>query len=92
MNIVLVTVMERTRKIGIRSAIGARRWDIGRQFLIESVLISVSGGLLRIAFGVGLSWLIATVAEWNTIGTPISVGVAIGVLVCVGVLFEIYRL
>ncbi len=90
MNIVLATVMERTREIGIRRAIGARRSDIVRQFLIESVLISVGGGLLGIAFGVGLSWIIATVAEWNTIVTTLSVGVAFGVSVCVGVLFGIY--
>ena len=90
MNIVLATVMERTREIGIRRAIGARRYDIVRQFLIESVLISVGGGLLGIAFGVGLSWVIAAVAEWNTIVTSISVIVAFGVSVCVGVLFGIY--
>lgn len=90
MNIVLATVMERTREIGIRRAIGARRVDIVRQFLIESILISVGGGLLGIAFGVGLSWIIATVAEWNTIVTSLSVGVAFGVSVCVGVLFGIY--
>jgi putative ABC transport system permease protein len=90
MNIVLATVMERTREIGIRRAIGARRSDIVRQFLIESVLISVGGGLAGIAFGIGLSWIIATVAEWNTIVTPLSVGVAFGVSVCVGVLFGIY--
>ncbi len=90
MNIVLATVMERTREIGIRRAIGARRVDIVRQFLIESILISVGGGLLGIAFGVGLSWTIATVAEWNTIVTTISVVVAFGVSVCVGVLFGIY--
>ena len=90
MNIVLATVMERTREIGIRRAIGARRADIVRQFLIESVLISVGGGLLGIAFGVGLSWVIATVAEWNTIVTTLSVVVAFGVSVCVGVLFGIY--
>ncbi len=90
MNIVLATVMERTREIGIRRAIGARRSDIVRQFLIESILISVGGGLAGIAFGIGLSWLIATVAEWNTIVTPLSVGVAFGVSVCVGVLFGIY--
>jgi len=90
MNIVLATVMERTREIGIRRAIGARRSDIVRQFLIESILISVGGGLAGIAFGIGLSWLIATVAEWNTIVTPLSVAVAFGVSVCVGVLFGIY--
>lgn len=90
MNIVLATVMERTREIGIRRAIGARRSDIVRQFLIESVLISVGGGVAGIAFGIALSWVIATVAEWNTIVTPLSVGVAFGVSVCVGVLFGIY--
>lgn len=90
MNIVLATVMERTREIGIRRAIGARRVDIVRQFLIESILISVGGGLLGIAFGISLSWLIATVAEWKTIVTGLSVGVAFGVSVCVGVLFGIY--
>ena len=90
MNIVLATVMERTREIGIRRAIGARRQDILRQFLIESVLISVGGGSLGILFGIALSWLIASVAEWNTIVTPISVAVAFGVSVCVGILFGIY--
>lgn len=90
MNIVLATVMERTREIGIRRAIGARRQDILRQFLIESILISVGGGVLGIVFGVTLSWLIASVAEWNTIVTPLSVVVAFGVSVCVGMLFGIY--
>jgi putative ABC transport system permease protein len=90
MNIVLATVMERTREIGIRRAIGARRRDILRQFLIESVLISVGGGILGILFGISLSWLIASVAEWNTIVTPLSVVVAFGVSVCVGILFGIY--
>jgi len=55
MNIVLATVMERTREIGIRRATGARRYDIVRQFLIESVVISVCGGLLGIGFGFFLS-------------------------------------
>ncbi len=59
MNIVLATVLERTREIGIRRATGARRNDIVRQFLTESVLISVAGGLLGIAFGFFLAWLIA---------------------------------
>ena len=90
MNIVLATVMERTREIGIRRAIGARRNDILRQFMIESILISVGGGMLGILFGVALSWLIASIAEWNTIVTPISVVVAFGVSVFTGLLFGIY--
>jgi putative ABC transport system permease protein len=90
MNIVLATVMERTREIGIRRAMGARKGDILRQFLTESVLISVGGGLLGIACGAALSRLIAYVAEWNTIVTALSVIVAFGVSVAVGVLFGIY--
>jgi len=90
MNIVLATVMERTREIGIRRATGARRTDIVRQFLSESVLISVGGGLLGIGFGLALSWLIARTAEWKTIVTPTSVVIAFSVSVAVGVVFGIY--
>ena len=90
MNIVLATVLERTREIGIRRSIGARRFDIVRQFLIESVLISVAGGLLGIGFGFFLAWLIARTAEWKTIVTTASVVIAFGVSVAVGVLFGIY--
>ncbi len=90
MNIVLATVMERTREIGIRRATGARRNDIMRQFLTESVLISVGGGALGIGFGFFLSWLIARAAEWNTIVTTSSVLIAFGVSVAVGVIFGIY--
>jgi putative ABC transport system permease protein len=90
MNIVLATVMERTREIGIRRATGARRNDIVRQFLTESVLISVAGGVLGIGFGFFLSWLIARAAEWNTIVTTSSVVIAFGVSVAVGVIFGIY--
>ena len=90
MNIVLATVMERTREIGIRRSIGARRFDIVRQFLTETVLISVGGGLLGIAFGFFLAWLIARTAEWKTIVTAASVVIAFGVSVAVGVIFGIY--
>jgi putative ABC transport system permease protein len=90
MNIVLATVLERTREIGIRRSIGARRLDIVRQFLTESVLISVGGGLLGIAFGFFLAWLIARTAEWKTIVTTASVVIAFSVSVFVGVVFGIY--
>jgi putative ABC transport system permease protein len=90
MNIVLATVLERTREIGIRRSIGARRLDIVRQFLTESVLISVAGGLAGIAFGFFLAWLIARTAEWKTIVTTSSVVIAFGVSVAVGVVFGIY--
>src|SRR6185369_11123619 len=68
MNIMLATVLERTREIGIRRAIGARQKDIVRQFLTEAVLISIVGGLIGIAFGFTLSRIIATAAGWSKIG------------------------
>jgi putative ABC transport system permease protein len=58
--------------------------------MTESVLISASGGLLGVGFGFLLAWLIARTAEWNTIVTPVSVGVAFGVSVLVGILFGVY--
>lgn len=90
MNIVLATVLERTREIGIRRAMGARRTDIVRQFLLESVLISIGGGVLGIGFGYFLSWFIAHAAEWKTIVTSSSIAIAFGVSVGVGVVFGIY--
>jgi putative ABC transport system permease protein len=90
MNIVLATVLERTREIGVRRAIGARRSDIVRQFLLESVLISIGGGVAGIGFGYFLAWLIARAAEWKTIVTPSSIVIACGVSILVGVVFGIY--
>jgi len=90
MNIMLATVLERTREIGIRRAIGARQADIIRQFLTEAVLISILGGLIGIAFGFTLSQVIATAAGWSTVVTATSIGVAFGVSVGIGLLFGIY--
>jgi putative ABC transport system permease protein len=90
MNIVLATVLERTREIGIRRSVGARRLDIVRQFMTESVLISAGGGVLGVGFGFFLAWLISRAAEWSTIVTTTSVGVAFGVSVGVGVVFGVY--
>lgn len=90
MNIVLATVLERTREIGVRRATGARRADIMKQFLTESVLISMAGGVLGVIFGFILAWLISTTAEWKTIVTTASVVIAFGVSVAVGVVFGIY--
>jgi len=90
MNIMLATVLERTREIGIRRAIGARQSDIVRQFLMEAVLISIVGGLIGIAFGFTLSRLIATAAGWSTVVTTSSIAIAFGVSVFIGLLFGIY--
>ena len=90
MNIVLATVLERTREIGIRRATGARRSDIVRQFLFESIMISMGGGLVGIGFGFFLAWLIAASAGWSTIVTPTSIVIAFGVSAAVGLAFGIY--
>ena len=90
MNIMLATVLERTREIGIRRAIGARQGDIVRQFLTEAVLISIVGGLIGIAFGFTLSRIIATAAGWSTVVTTSSIAIAFGVSVAIGLLFGIY--
>jgi putative ABC transport system permease protein len=90
MNIMLATVLERTREIGIRRAIGARQSDIIRQFLTEAVMISIIGGLVGIAFGVSLSRIIAAAAGWSTVVTLASIAVAFGVSVGIGLLFGIY--
>lgn len=74
----------------MRRATGARRQDIVRQFLTESMLISSGGGLIGICFGFLLSWAIAQTTEWKTIVTLASVLIAFGVSVAVGVLFGIY--
>jgi hypothetical protein len=73
MNIMLATVLERTREIGIRRAIGARQADIVRQFLTEAIMISIAGGLIGIAFGFALSQIIASAAGWSTVVTGSSI-------------------
>jgi putative ABC transport system permease protein len=90
MNIMLATVLERTREIGIRRAIGARQADIVRQFLTEAVMISIAGGLIGIGFGFALSQIIATAAGWSTVVTTSSIAIAFGVSVFIGLLFGIY--
>src|SRR5246500_1835402 len=90
MNIMLATVLERTREIGIRRALGARQGDIVRQFLTEAVMISFLGGLMGIGFGVGLARIIALQAGYATVVTSTSIAVAFGVSVLIGLLFGIY--
>jgi putative ABC transport system permease protein len=90
MNIMLATVLERTREIGVRRAIGARRNDIRNQFIIESFTISVAGGLMGIAMGLAIARGVAVYAGWETIVTPFSIMLSTGVSLAVGLLFGIY--
>src|SRR5207245_2550776 len=90
MNIMLAAILERTREIGVRRAVGARKRDIVRQFVIEAVLISFAGGLLGIVVGFGISQLIAWLAGWSTIVTVSSILLAFLVSISVGLVFGIY--
>jgi putative ABC transport system permease protein len=90
MNIMLVSVTERTREIGLRMAVGARSRDILGQFLIEAVTLSLVGGILGILLGVGGSTLIAMLANWSTLITPVSIAVAFGSSAFIGIFFGYY--
>jgi putative ABC transport system permease protein len=90
MNIMLASVMERTREIGVRRAIGAKRRDVIRQFLLETTIISLGGGILGIAVGVALSQLIGELAGWSTIVTTTSIVLAFFVSVTIGLVFGLY--
>jgi putative ABC transport system permease protein len=90
MNITLLSVTERTREIGLRMAMGARRKDVMRQFLFEAAVISAAGGLLGIIVGVIASIGIARSLQWATVVSPLSVVLAFGVATAVGVFFGWY--
>src|SRR5947209_13809241 len=90
MNIMLASILERTREIGVRRALGARQRDVIRQFPVEALLISLMGGLIGIAFGFGISRLIAWLAGWSTVTTVSSIVLAFAFSVSVGLLFGIY--
>ena len=90
MNIMLAAILERTREIGVRRAVGATQNDIIRQFVVEAVLISFAGGLLGIVLGFAMSELIAWLAGWSTIVTLTSILLAFLVSISVGLVFGIY--
>ena len=90
MNIMLLSVTERTREIGIRRAVGARAGDVLRQFLAEAIALSVIGGLAGIALGAAASGVIAQMLEWSTSISPASVVLSFAVAAAVGVFFGYY--
>jgi len=90
MNIMLVSVTERTREIGIRKAVGATRHTILIQFLVEAVTLSVAGGVIGILLAIGASRLISTLAGWPTIITPWAILMAFGFSAGVGIFFGLY--
>lgn len=90
MNIMLVSVTERTREIGLRLAVGARRRDIRNQFLIESIVLCMIGGALGLAAGIGGTALYANVGQLEIVVSPLIVGIAVGASLFVGVFFGLY--
>ena len=90
MNIMLVSVTERTREIGIRMAIGATESNVQQQFLIEAVVLSLLGGILGIMFGLTASGIISRVLRWPTLISPVAIIVAVVFSAAVGVFFGFY--
>ncbi len=95
MNIMLIRVVERTREIGLRQAVGARRFDIMAQFLVEAVAITVSGGIIGIILGEFISFIIAFIArqlsyDWPFSFSPLAIFLAVSVSIAVGLIFGLY--
>jgi putative ABC transport system permease protein len=90
MNIMLATVTERTREIGIRRAIGAKRRDIIRQFLLETTVLSAIGGILGIVLGVAIPIIVTAFAGMKTATSMTSIALAFGISVGIGIVFGVY--
>ena len=90
MNIMLVSVTERTREIGLRMAVGARGSDILKQFLVEATTLAMLGGILGVALGVGAAYLVGSLAGWNTNLELSAIILAVGFSALIGIFFGFY--
>ncbi len=90
MNIMLVSVTERTREIGIRMAIGAKTWDIRLQFIIEALTLSLVGGVIGIIVGVSTAMALSSLSGWPTVVSILSILLAFGFSGFIGIFFGFY--
>jgi putative ABC transport system permease protein len=90
MNIMLVSVTERTREIGLRLSVGARDLDVLLQFLVEAIVLSLAGGAIGVAVGYGAAWAVRDILHWSTQVTPSAVGLSFGCAAAIGIFFGFY--
>jgi ABC-type antimicrobial peptide transport system permease subunit len=90
MNIMLVSVTERTREIGLRLSVGARDVDVLLQFLVEALVLSLAGGALGVALGFAASYTVSRVMQWTALVTPEAVLMSFGCAAAVGIFFGFY--
>ena len=90
MNVMLVSVSERKREIGIRRALGAKKMDIQAQFIIESLILCFLGGILGVVVGIGSSYTISHFSGWQFMISPLSIILGVGVSVLIGLFFGFY--
>jgi putative ABC transport system permease protein len=90
MNIMLASIIERTREIGIRRALGAKKRDIQTQFLVETVVLSTLGGLFGVFLGISIPYIVESTSGMKTIVTPHSIALSFGISAAIGVIFGIY--
>ena len=90
MNIMLVSVTERTREIGLRMAVGARRFDILTQFLVEALTLSIAGGIVGVAAGLGIAQQLSSRFSWPLLVRPQIIFIAVGFSAFVGIAFGLF--
>jgi putative ABC transport system permease protein len=90
MNIMLVSVTERTREIGLRLSVGARDIDVLLQFLVEAIVLSLAGGAIGVALGCGASWVVSNLMQWSAVVTSGAVLLSFGCAAAIGIFFGFY--
>jgi putative ABC transport system permease protein len=90
MNIMLVSVTERTREIGLRLSVGARDIDVLMQFLVEAIVLSLAGGAIGVLLGFGASWAVSNLMQWSAVVTSGAVALSFGCAAAIGIFFGFY--